>query len=154
MNFLINPKDFFINNVVLLDTKENTIMQGNFIKLIYSTKLLTLNCIFLEFPIQIYEKKNYNGKSYIFFNNNDYGNLIYAFQKIESSLLELFIQIDTTKKYLKKTFVHTIFNQLKNGMIKYYQYSEITNEPSFFMKISGIWETSTEIGLTYKLIHC
>jgi len=152
MNFLIDPKDFNIKNVFLLDTKENTIMNGNFIKLIYSTVFLTLNCIFLEFPIQIYEKKSYNGKSYIFFNNKDFSDLVDSFQKIESSLLDLFVQINN--KASKKKVVYTIHTQLKNGMIKYYQYSEIRNESMFFMKISGIWETATEIGLTYKLINC
>jgi len=149
MNFLINPNEFLIQNVFLSDIKENTIMNGNFIKLIYSTHFLTLNCIFLEFPIQNYEKKGYNGKSYIFFNNKEYFHLIDTFQKIESSLLDLFIQNNNKKK-----IIYTIHNQLKNGMIKYYQYSEIKNEPIFFMKISGIWETANEIGLTYKLIYC
>jgi hypothetical protein len=152
MNFLINPKEFLIQNVFLSDIKENTIMNGNFIKLIYSTKFLTLNCIFLEFPIQKYEKKSYNGKTYIFFNNKEYNNVIDLFQKIESSLLDLFIQMN--RKSTKKKVVYTIHNQLKNGMIKYYQYSELMNESILFMKISGIWETATEIGLTYKLINC
>lgn len=153
MNFLIHPKDFIINNVFLLDVKENTIMNGNFIKLIYSTKFITLNGIFIEFPIQQYERKIYNGKSYLFFNHTDYSFLIDVFKNIESSLINLFIQNDCSRKHSKKTIVHTIFNQLKNGMIKYYQYSELINEPKFFMKISGIWETATEIGLTYKLIQ-
>ena len=45
-----------------------------------------------------------------------------------------------------------IHEQLKNGNIKLF--NEVTNKNncSFILKISGIWETHSNYGLTYKFI--
>ena len=45
-----------------------------------------------------------------------------------------------------------IYEQLKNGNFKVF--SDISNKSvcSFIMKISGIWETQLNYGLTYKFI--
>ena len=156
MNILISPEDFHISQLFLTDSKENTIMDGNFIKLIYSTDFLTFNGIFLDFIIKFPEKKIYNSKQYLFFNpeNED---IIHTFERIEKSILELFIQINMDKNpdIINKNISQGIYKQLKNGIIKYYQYTNIASgdTPKYYIKISGIWETTTQIGLTYKLIQ-
>jgi hypothetical protein len=160
MNLLIQPSNFSISNIFFLDTKENTIMNGNFIKFIYSTELITLNGLFIDFAILETDQKMYNGKQYLFFpknSNEENDKKIIVFERIESELLDLFIEFQLSKKnreILNKNKIHTIHKQLKNGMIKYYNYSDnISVHPKYYMKISGIWETATEIGLTYKLIQ-
>jgi hypothetical protein len=156
MNILISPEDFHISQLFLTDSKENTIMDGNFIKLIYSTDFLTFNGIFLDFIIKFPEKKIFNSKQYLFFNpeNED---IIHTFERIEKSILELFIQINMDKNpdIINKNISQGIYKQLKNGIIKYYQYTNIASgdTPKYYIKISGIWETATQIGLTYKLIQ-
>jgi len=64
------------------------------------------------------------------------------------------IEEDILKKYeIKDKIVQfKIYEQLKNGNIKIF--SDITNKTcaSFILKISGIWETQTSYGLTYKFI--
>lgn len=182
MNLLIPPTDFSKTHLFFSDSKENTVLNGNFIKLIYSSSFITINGIFIDFPIINPERKIYNGKQYLFFTptilkkpqdtiqeqiqnkdiqdnseTEDKENIITIFERIESDILELFIlnNIHRNPRLASKTINHTIYKQLKNGMIKFYQYSEIKAgvEPRYYMKISGIWETATEIGLTYKLIQ-
>jgi len=160
MNLLIQPYNFSISNIFFLDMKENTIMNGNFIKFIYSTDMITLNGLFLDFTILEPEQKIYNGKQYLFFPtdlNEENDKTIILFERIETELLDLFIQLQLSKnnrEILNKKKIHTIHKQLTNGMIKYYNYSDNTSvTPKYYMKISGIWETANEIGLTYKLIQ-
>jgi len=43
-----------------------------------------------------------------------------------------------------------IFDQLNNGNIKFFCDSFLKSNNSFILKISGIWETHTNYGLTYK----
>lgn len=159
MNLLISPNEFSASNVFFLDKKENTIMKGNFIKFIYSTEFITLNGLFIDFTILETEQSIYNGKQYLFFpiENSEVSEYIGIFERIESEILDLFINIQVSKnnrEILKKTKINTIYKQLKNGMIKYYNYSNNSSVlKKYYMKISGLWETATEIGLTYKLIQ-
>jgi len=61
---------------------------------------------------------------------------------------------DILKKYEIKNKIpqFKIYDQIKNGNIKIF--SDITNKTSvsFILKISGIWETQMNYGLTYKFI--
>jgi hypothetical protein len=156
MNILISPENFDISQLFFTESKENTIMDGNFIKLIYSTDFLTLNGIFLDFQVKSSERKIFNNKQYLFFNPEN-ENSIHTFERIEKSILEYFILINIDKKpaIKNKTINQVIYKQLKNGIIKYYQYTNLLPfyTPKYYIKISGIWETNTQIGLTYKLIQ-
>ena len=67
MNILINPYEFSRSNIFFLDIKDNIIMNGKFIKFNYSTELITINGLYLEFPINGFEQNIYNGRQYLFF---------------------------------------------------------------------------------------
>ena len=57
------------------------------------------------------------------------------------------------KKYnTNKLPSNKIYEQIKSGYIKLF--SDIGNKTncSFILKISGIWETQTNYGLTYKFV--
>ena len=45
-----------------------------------------------------------------------------------------------------------IYEQLKNGNIKIFNDIGIKSSCSFILKISGIWETFSNYGLTYKFV--
>jgi hypothetical protein len=63
------------------------------------------------------------------------------------------IEEDMLKKYrTTKTPSYKIYDQIKSGYIKVF--SDVTNRQnnSFILKISGIWETQNNYGLTYKFI--
>jgi hypothetical protein len=45
-----------------------------------------------------------------------------------------------------------IYDQLKNGNIKVFGETTFKHNCHFILKISGIWETNMNYGLTYKFI--
>ena len=51
---------------------------------------------------------------------------------------------------VQKTPVYTLKNQLQNGSIKYYKNSV---GGLLYIKISGIWENPSEVGITFKIIE-
>jgi hypothetical protein len=74
---------------------------------------------------------------------------------IQKDLIEKLkaIEEDILKKYKSnKVPSYKIYEQVSSGFIKIY--AEIGNKPnhSFILKISGIWETTTHYGLTYKFM--
>jgi hypothetical protein len=154
MNILITLERFSINEVFFLETKENTVMNGTFIKIIYSTPYFTLNTLFLDFPF-ILNTNVFNGNQYLVFNFTDENNVfIDKFQQIEYEILQQYLEMNESHnlELIKKRPNYMIYKQLKNGIIKYYHYSNNYNL-KYYMKISGIWETDKEYGLTFKVIQ-
>jgi hypothetical protein len=45
-----------------------------------------------------------------------------------------------------------IYEQMKNGNVKVFNEVYNKSSGSFILKISGVWETQTNYGLTYKFI--
>jgi hypothetical protein len=52
-----------------------------------------------------------------------------------------------------KTPNYSLKQQIQNGSIKYYK-DHMTKGNLYYIKLSGIWETHNEIGITYKMIEC
>jgi len=154
MNILITPDKFSLNEVFFLETKENTVMSGTFIKIIYSTHYFTLNTLFLDFPM-ILNTNSFNGNQYLVFNSMDANNdLVEKFRQIEYDILDQYVEMNQSHnlELINKRPNYMIYKQLKNGMIKYYHYTNSSNL-KYYMKISGVWETDKEYGLTFKVIQ-
>jgi hypothetical protein len=150
MNILLDINEFTMENVFLMENKENMVIYGNFIKILYSPKHFTMNGIFFDFPIKNFERKNFNGKNVVYFDIKENFTAISLFSKIEIDILEFFMK---TKNIKNKNPIHTVGKQLNNGMIKYYNCMHSQYQNRFYLKISGIWETDTDIGLTYKIYY-
>jgi hypothetical protein len=148
MNILLNINDFNIENVFILESKENMIINGVFNKILYSTSFFTMNGIYLFFPVIDYNIKYNNGKNILNFNIIKNMDLISNFSKLEKDLLNFYIK---SKKINNKKIINTFEKQLNNGNIKFYKY--FCSKKEFYLKISGIWETYNDIGITYKLIY-
>jgi len=154
MNILITPKKFVLNEIFFLETKYNTVIDGTFIKIIYSTPYFTLNTLFLDFPFNI-NTNSFNGNQYLVFNSTPNNiELVNHFKKIEYDILQQYVEINQSHnlELINKRPNYTILKQLKNGMIKYYHYSN-NSILKYYMKISGVWETDKEYGLMFKVIQ-
>ena len=161
MNIITPISEFNLNHIVFLESKQNLIIDGSFTKFIYSNNILSLNGIYLEFNLQLpiidssninifrplkNEQLNDDLHDYIDKNKQvESFNLI----QIEKSLLEYY------KRYfnIDKPPLYILYNQLQND-IKSNNISKYLNKypNKLYIKISGIWETETEIGITYKMI--
>jgi hypothetical protein len=147
MNIIKNIEQFNINSVFFCDPiKNNIINNSQFIRIIYSTAFLTLNGIYIFIPISYSIIEKYYNKFKCTIDNNRFKEIIDKIILIEASILK-------THCKNNKQAIYKLSEQLKLGIIKIFSYTEPTNN-SFSLKISGIWETDTEYGLTYKFVTC
>ena len=119
--------------------------DGNFIRIIYSTHNVTLNGIYLLLTLSDISCEKYYTKYRCNFNVVNHRDIIDSLKIIEEELLK--------KCEIKDKFPQFKINeQLKNGNLKIF--TDIGNKSvcSFILKISGIWETQYNYGLTYKFI--
>tara|TARA_X000000368_G_C23057872_1_gene724912 strand:- start:749 stop:1252 length:504 start_codon:yes stop_codon:yes gene_type:complete len=142
----INP-----NHIIICDPVKNSVMQhSNFYKIVYSNELLSLNGLYILFNLN-----NINqNKEKILFQYLDNKITIDKIAIIEEYILKL---IDSNKNKIYK-----ITELLNNGYIKYcyndYSINNITYNnfnnvnKSLILKISGLWETKENIGVTFKII--
>jgi len=124
--------------------KNNVMNEGNFIRILYSSDVMVLNGIYLLINLTDISCEKYYNKYKCNFNISNHKEIIESLKIIEEDIL---------KKYkTNKIPSHKIFEQLKAGHIKLF--NDIGNNTSgtFILKISGIWETQTNYGLTYKFV--
>jgi hypothetical protein len=146
MNIVKKIEQYDENNIFFCEPIKNNVMtEGNFIRIIYSTRNVSFNGIYLLITLNDITCEKYYSKYKCSFNINTHKDIINNIKNIEEELL---------KKYgfSNKTPQYKIFEQLKNGNFKIFTDIENKSTCSFILKISGIWETQTNYGLTYKFI--
>lgn len=153
----IEHTNFHENNIFICDPIKNSIIQSSlFYKIIYSNKLISMNGIFIIFNLNNVT----NIKKKFLFKFEDNINIINYLSIIEEKILNL---INNKKVKLTK-----IADNLTNGFITYNTdfyfnnhndillSNDISNKfydvKKFILKISGIWETKENIGITFKFI--
>ena len=124
MNLIIKLDDLSINNVFFYEPVKNTILDNSyFIRIIYSNEDLILNGI------------------YILINNN-----INNYDLLDNLEFEILSKYKKDKIISKKIKENYVYLTNKNNYI--------VNQNKFIcLKISGIWETYNNIGLTFKYIN-
>lgn len=132
MNIALSVKDLSIDDIFFLEPIKNIIINNSkFIRIIYSNKLLTMNGIYLICNIDNKDK------------NNNHGLLVFI-QSLEDNILSKF-----SKEKIKNYKIREYFN---NNFINigYTKGQEIYTK--YILKISGIWDASNNIGLTFKFV--
>jgi hypothetical protein len=119
--------------------------DGNFIRILYSNTLFSLNGIYLLFTLNDILCGKYYNKYKCSFNINKHVELMEKMKVIEYNLLHKI-------SFKNKTPVYKIYEQFMNGFIKIFQEVHNTNA-QFILKISGIWENDKNYGLTYKFTY-
>lgn len=117
MNFIIKINDFFLENIHFLETKKNIIMDGNFTKISYSDDCISLNGIYIYFPIEKCEgvkTEKMMNKNMIYFDPNLPSNkqLIKKITKIEKNILDYFLFINMNNN--ENHNYENIFSGLRN----------------------------------------
>jgi hypothetical protein len=147
MNIVKQIDQYDENNVFFCEPIKNNIMtEGSFIRIIYSTHNVVLNGIYLLIILNDVTCEKYYTKYRCNFNVINHKSIIDNIKIIEENLLKKF-------EINNKIPQHKIYEQLQNGNIKIF--TDIGNKQtsSFILKISGIWETQYNYGLTYKFIQ-
>jgi len=151
MNIVLNKNDFNIENINLLKKRNNTVIEGTFTKFTYSNEYLTMNGIYLQLILSDMVLKNEGKFKTITFQPYDKQNIGYIqyITSIELEILDYYNRLNN----INKKHVTVLTKKLYSGNIRLNisNYTKINNKIT--VKISGIWETTNEIGLAIKLIH-
>jgi len=110
-----------------LDTKQNMILDGAFTKLIYVDAHFTMNSVFIACTCV---KKSFH-------------KTIASANSLEKELLSQYAQ---RKQCFQKKGICKVEGHLSSKKVKWQEGNDL-----FIIKISGVWETDSEYGLTYKL---
>jgi hypothetical protein len=147
MNIVKNIEQYNQDYVYFLEPIKNNIMDnGRFIRIIYSTSLFSLNGIYINLNINNISIEKYYNKYKCLFDITQYSYLIEKIRFFEEGLIN---KIGISGKIPR----FKIYEQFKNGNIKVFSNkSDINISNKFLLKVSGVWETTTEYGLTYKFL--
>jgi hypothetical protein len=144
MNLVKNMNQYDENNIFFCEPIKNNIMNdGTFIRILYSTHNILLNGIYLLISLTDIACEKYYNKYRCIFDPSNHKDIIDNIKIIEENILK---KID-----IKKTPQLKISEQLRNGNIKLFNMID-QQDSSFIVKISGVWETQYNYGLTYKFI--
>ena len=163
MNVLIELKNMDYSFLYFLPHKANKMyIDGTYTKILYTHTHFTTNGIWIHIPFVnniIIEKQNLHYYQ-IKMDLKDNYTLIEQLSILEKNILSTYQKTILPPDIMeKKQFVYTLTNQLIHGNIKVYNPlpnppATTTTTPShiyYYIKISGIWETPAEIGMTYKI---
>ena len=144
MNIVKNINQYDENSLFFCEPIKNNIIDDSyFIRILYSTHNVVINGVYLLITLNNITCEKYYNKYRCCFNPNNHKDVIDNIKKIEENILN---------KYDNKKIPNfKISEQLKNGNIKLFNLIN-TSDSSFIVKISGIWETNCNYGLTYKFI--
>jgi len=157
MNLILQTIQFNPINLYFLEKKSNMIVDGYFSKLMYSTKNFTTTGLFIDCLFHQPSIKK-SGLSIIEFDIHKNIDSITNLINIEKQILLAYTQ---QFQISNKSIVYDVEDKLKSGMIKFYSSSiynksttyRLSTNLNYYIKISGIWETEYQIGLTFKIIE-
>lgn len=149
MNIVKNLDQYDENNLFFCDPIKNNVMnEGKFMRILYSNELFVLNGIYLVFTIYTTHIDKYYNKYKLTFDRDMHSSIVSRLQYIEHSVL-------SHSPIKHKMPQYKIYDQLKNNHIKIFidpKQTITTSANVFLLKISGIWETDANYGVTYKFI--
>ena len=131
-------QDVYYHNPV----NNNIIANSKFFRTIYSNGLLTLNNICLEIPIVI----THTNRNRFFFDARYNSQVVMFLKQLEDNIL-------VRSGIANKTPRKRLYEQLESGFLKIFTpiNDDYRNYP-VLLKISGLWESESEIGVTYKFV--
>jgi hypothetical protein len=170
----ILPHQLTGRSILMTEPKNNNVMEGQFTKILYSTEYFTMNEIFVQFPIKPFSE--HFSRASLSFNIHNLANVecINTFIAVERTILDFYLE--NFQPSSKKRITFKLAEQLMSGNMNLYSRHDIALtdpfdispktensekwhlrgyliQPKYAIKISGVWETNSEIGITFKLVE-
>ncbi len=145
MNVITTLNQFSLDHIYFQESIKNTVMDNSdFIRIIYSNPLFMLNGIYLQINFDIIQIEKFFNKYKCLFNIEDNKEVIEKICLIEKYILEK-VNIKNKKPH------YCIMKQLMSGFIKIFVENP-EKHSNYILKISGVWDSEEEYGITYKFI--
>ena len=150
MNIIIQPETLNPGNIYFHNAVNNTVMEDStFIRIGYSNIDCILNGVYLDISLNINRVDKYFHKYKYMFDYIENMEYIDLLVNIEKMILHNINIPDVCPVYkLKDQFLHNSIRVFEN--IDSPSRSLIPGNYKFTLKISGIWVTDSEYGLTFK----
>lgn len=154
MSVILATETFNPDNIYYVQNVKNNVKQNSyFSRIIYSTEHFSLKNIYFSINLINPTFKEQYLKTIIYFNEKEC--CLDKIYKIEREFLQKYIEYKTFNKSDEKLIPnYSIYNQCKSNSIKVFKDSTNYNENNIdiLIKISGIWQTDNNVGITYKFI--
>ena len=167
------------NNIIICDPIKNSIIDySSFYKIIYSNSYISYNGVFTIFKVN---NVTIN-KDKVIFNNDENNNVLNNLKNIEENIIKLCSKSKIKKinyklkEFLNNNYFKFVYNDDMNKFNNCNNLKLLSNSNSvfdcncncncncncgcdlnseyhyFILKISGLWETKENIGMTFKII--
>lgn len=143
-NAIMNINQYNGNCIFFCEPIKNNVMsEGEFSRIIYASQHVTMNGIFLQIPFVVSSVSKYYSK--------------YKYTIELTNELELIraLEVNILSKMNKHNKIpqYNIYDHLSSGCVKIASEIPTLDKSSvIILKMSGVWETETECGITYKFI--
>lgn len=147
MNIIFNHNDFDISKVYFITPIKNRLLSNSsFYKLFYTPPLFILNTLYIKLDLKNIFIKQLDTKICLSFNTDKNKYIISKIKDIELLILK--------RLPLNKVKILNCSNQLHKGFLYVNNvYKTVTKINTLYIKISGIWESEKEYGLSYKFSY-
>ena len=150
----LTPEQFKIHYILFSDKVENKVINNSdFYRIMYSDEISVMTGLNIFFSLSNINIERYFQKVKCSILDSNNTKIINVLKEIEQLILQKFNILNTDKKC-----VLNIASQLKNNYIKIYtnKYISYGNKTrlSLLLKISGIWESESEYGITFRFFIC
>lgn len=152
MNLVLDYSQFDVHKVHFLDTKKNIIIDGIFTKMVYLDDIVSLNAIYIAFPCNYCIDRGVTRNNIMFSLDPQQNNII----ELEATILTAYMKHYQVSKKMNTNLT----TQIMNGRTRLYREGtpDETRDASLqtteiVLKISGVWETENEAGITYKFVE-
>jgi hypothetical protein len=170
MSFLISPGDFDSIHLHFGPTVKNNDSDGNFSRIIYSTKHISFNGLGIMVDLADVQHESHYKKTFMRFDPHapENSTTMTQLQTIENEILDKYVM-----KGGLRCVHHSLAEQLNVGCIKAYTNDGTgtgtgtgddqadcshghghASKIQVMLKICGVWETNGECGILYKFIKC
>jgi hypothetical protein len=150
-----NINDFDTNSIIICDAIKNSVMQySNYYKIVYSNKLISLNGLYIVFDL----KKVHHSRDKLVFNFADNKDVVDKVSYIERYILNIISSSKNRIYKITELFTNGTLKysyndtQINIGNTNFSNYNSTTTNKSLILKISGLWETKENLGVTFKVI--
>lgn len=150
MNIIHDISQIQLNNLFLMESRKNIILDGKFTKITNSDELFATNGVYIHTPLCSTTVDRQSSKTLLKFpvSNKQNMKLISGLSQIEQSILEYYKHLLNNNKQI----VLSLSDNMKNGYVKLYRECFQNSSNNYVIKISGVWEDQNRIGLTFKFL--